>query len=74
MPKGPTMKRHITTNVKLEDVDRAMQLHSRTITYFSQLLLDSVKLCNKLVVLIMSLKQHDLHSVMNVVRIGISHR
>jgi hypothetical protein len=67
MPKGPTLKRHITTNDKLEDVDRAMQLHSRTITYFSQLLLDSLKVSHKLVVLIMSLTQHDLHSVMNAV-------
>jgi hypothetical protein len=65
MPKGPTLKRHITTNDKLEDVDRAMQLHSRTIKYFSQLLLDSLKLSDKLVVLIMSLIQHDLHNVMN---------
>jgi hypothetical protein len=67
MPKGPTLKRHITTIDKLEDVGGIMQLHSRTITYFSQLLLDSVKLCNKLVVLSMSLIQHDLHSVMDVV-------
>jgi hypothetical protein len=55
MPKGPTLKRHITTNDKLEDIDRAMQVHSLTITSFSQRLFDSVKLCNKLVVLIMSL-------------------
>jgi hypothetical protein len=67
MPKGPTLKRHITANDKLEDVDRAMQLHSRTIAYFSQLILDGVRLCNKLVVLIMSLIQHDLYILLNVV-------
>jgi hypothetical protein len=65
MPKGPTLKRHTTTNDKLEDVDRAVQLLSRTIAYFSQLLLDTLKLSDKLAVLIMSLKQHDLHNGMN---------
>jgi hypothetical protein len=68
MPKGPTLKRHITTNDKLDGVHRAMLIHSRTSTYFSQFLLDSFKLCNKMVVLIiMDLMQHDLHNVMNVI-------
>jgi hypothetical protein len=32
MPKGPTLKRHVTTQDKLEGVDRAMHLYARTIT------------------------------------------
>jgi hypothetical protein len=32
MPNGHTMKRHITTQDKLEGVDRAMQLHALAIT------------------------------------------
>jgi hypothetical protein len=32
MPKGPTLKRHITAKDKHEGVDRAMQLHARAIT------------------------------------------
>jgi hypothetical protein len=33
MPKGPTLKRHFTTEDNIEGVDRAMQLHARAITY-----------------------------------------
>jgi hypothetical protein len=32
MPKGPTLKRHVTIQYKLEGVDRAMELHAWNIT------------------------------------------
>jgi hypothetical protein len=67
MPKGPTLKRHVTTEDQLEGVDRAMQLHARAITQFSQLLLDHLELCNEVVILMMSLVQHDLHAFIDAV-------